>query len=151
AHANEIVANRIDVFIYDAGGSYALTHYEFLPNNPNGPTTEAPEAGEFGLNNPDATQFLTADFDVREGEKLVYVGLNLPLFIRERLKTGYYVNEVFEHDDLIDQLLSGTPSSGGSSNLAFFNTEVVQQPITTDGFLLEVDVSRLVAKVVVKA
>lgn len=144
---DEIVANTIDVFIYDDGGSYALTYYRFDPADD---LQDIPAAGEFAYN-AGGTQFITADFDVREGPKLVYVGINLPSFIVDRLKTGYYVNEIYEQTDLVD-LLADEIESGGSAEVAFFNTAIVKQDINADDLpTIAVSVSRLVAKVVVRA
>lgn len=144
---DEIVANTIDVFIYDDGGSYALTYYRFAPTAPLG--TAEPAAGFFNYNGT-GDQFLTADFDVREGPKLVYVGVNLPDFIVDRLKTGYYINEIYEQTDLID-LLTEEIETTGSAEVAFFNTAIVEHDVTADGAAIPVSVSRLVAKVVVMA
>lgn len=155
ATGDEIVANYIDVFIYDDGGSYSLTYYRFLPTAPLGNAT--PSEGFFNYNT-DGDQFLTADFDVREGKKLVYVGINLPDLIVERLKTGYYVNEIYEKDNLIDELIE-EQELGGSAEVAFFNTSIVKHnigdpdgttgPLIDDGLDIAVNVSRLVAKIVV--
>jgi len=148
ATVDEIKANTIDVFIYDDGGSYALTYYRFAPTAPLG--TAAPAEGFFNYNGT-GDQFLTGEFDVREGPKLVYVGINLPNFIVDRLKTGYYVNEIYEQTDLVD-LLANQIQAGGSAEVAFFNTAIVTTDITADDLpTIPVSVSRLVAKVVVKA
>src|SRR5690606_10467924 len=62
ATPQEIRANRVDVFIYDNGGGYALTHYPFTTLSA---TPATPGEGEFGFDNDD---FLTGNFEVREGE-----------------------------------------------------------------------------------
>ena len=150
ATEEEKKANTIDVFIYENGGSYALTYYHFKPNDPAGPTTGTVADGEFGLNNPEATHFVTADFDVRQGPKLVYVGINLPTFIVNRLRTGYFVNEIFQQTDLINELVTGALATG-SGELAFFNTEIVEHEVDADDEDIAVSVSRLVAKMIVMA
>src|SRR5690606_25122698 len=66
-------------------------------------------------------------------------------------------NEVFEHDDLINELAkeTETPTQGGSKRVAFFNTAQKIQNITggnpDNPVQISVSVSRLVAKVIVKA
>src|SRR5690606_233922 len=105
---------------------------------------------EFGLNNPEATHFVTADFDVRQGPKLVYVGINLPTFIVNRLRTGYFVNEIFQQTDLINELVTGALATG-SGELAFFNTEIVEHEVDAIYEDLAVSVRRLVSKMVVMA
>src|SRR5690606_3785640 len=74
ATSEEIYANTIDVFVYENGGSYAVDtfHFERNVNFVNDP----PAAGRFS-NPGDGTYFLTSAFEVREGPKLVYVGINL--------------------------------------------------------------------------
>ncbi len=146
ATSEEKVANSIDVFIYEDGGSYALTYYRF---DPAATLTDPPGAGEFAYN-AGGTQFITADFDVREGPKLVYVGINLPSFIVNRLRTGYFVNEIFQQTDLIDELVKDALPTG-SGELAFFNTAIVEHDVDADGENIPVSVSRLVAKVIVMA
>jgi len=150
ATVDEKVANYIDVFIYEDGGSYALSFYGRFTPNGTPPTVAIPTGTQFGIDNATQTQFVTADFDVREGEKLVFVGINLPDLIVDRLKTGYYVNETFEQTDLIN-LLANEQEIGGSSEVAFFNTALVPHDLTADDEILNVSVSRLIAKVVVMA
>ncbi len=143
----EKLAKTMDVFIYDDGGAYALTykHFDFAASGPTG-------TDKFIVDPDDDTKFTTAEFDVREGDKLVYVGINMPNFIVDRLKTGYYVNEVFEQVDLID-LLATNEVGNGSREVAFFNTST---PVTTainasSPTTISASVSRLVAKVIVMA
>src|SRR5690606_14164334 len=97
---DEMTAERMDVFVYDNGGSYAVQHFEFddYAGSVSGTPTAELVDGQFAINNGSNT-FLTAKFDVWEGVKLVYVGINLPDFIVSRLAMGYYVHEVFENKD----------------------------------------------------
>src|SRR5690606_20491628 len=156
----ETEIDQIDVFIYDNGGTYAVDHFNF--NNPVTGTDPLSGPQDYGISDngtggDDDDFYFTANFEVREGEKLVYVGINLPSWIVERLKTGFYVNEVFEHDDLINELAkeTETPTQGGSKRVAFFNTAQKIQNITggnpDNPVQISVSVSRLVAKVIVKA
>src|SRR5690606_13249504 len=93
-------------------------------------------------------------FQVREGDKLVYVGINLPALIRDRLSTGYYVNEIFEDPDLLSQLITPNATANGSAVVPFFSSsrdvnvkfDNVQDGVTTT---LDVTVNRLVSKVIV--
>lgn len=157
ATEDEIEVNRIDVFIYQNGGSYALDYFYF--DVPRG--TSAPLTGDHDFRieengvGPADDVFETQTFQVREGEKLIYVGLNLPNLILNRLKSGYYINEVFEADNLIDELAAiGTETGGGSREVAFFSANRLVQNITDAipaSDAIPVNVSRLVAKVVVKA
>ena len=153
---DEIHANHIDVFIYDDGGSYALKYERFTRATVDFDSSTDPADGEF-KNQNDAGAYVTGEFDVREGKKLVYVGINLPDLIVERLKTGYYVNEIYEQTNLIDELVNEIEAAG-SGQVAFFNTAIVRHnigdpdgggPLIDDGLDISVSVSRLVAKVVV--
>ncbi|GEM_PF-970543 len=154
AAPEEIYADHIDVFIYENGGSYAVDHHHFIRTaSPDFTSTTPPDEGEF-KNPSDGTTFVTAEFDVKEGDKLVYVGINLPDLIVDRLRTGYYVNEIFEDDDLLAELLSGSPGAGGASNLAFFSSTrgtnvTFAEADVVDDYTFNVSVNRLVAKVVV--
>src|SRR5690606_12741806 len=134
---------------YEEGGSYALTYKHFVF------TEDVPSNNsEFYISGND---FVTGKFDVREGKRLVFVGVNLPDFMVNRLKTGYYVNEVFEDADLVEELTkdsSGEATDSKPRKVAFFSTSVLPIDIVEDDpetDEISVSVSRLVAKVVVAA
>src|SRR5690606_13336410 len=152
----EMTAERIDVFVYDNGGSYAVQHFEFDDYAGSFSGTPTPELvdGQFAINNGSNT-FLTAKFDVREGDKLVYVGINLPDFIVSRLATGYYVNEVFENKDLIGELIN-VKQLNGSSYVPYFSNERGTNVVFSSSKLgtdpeIDITVNRLVSKIIVTA
>ncbi|MFC3197437.1 Mfa1 family fimbria major subunit [Parapedobacter deserti] len=156
ATPEEIYAEYLDVFIYENGGSYAVDHFHFVRTGPTpADFISANDPGEGEFKNPgNSSTFVTGEFEVKQGDKLVYVGVNLPDLIVHRLRTGYYVNEVFEDEDLLAELLSGTPSAGGASRVAYFSatrgTNVTFDDVTTiNPIATPISVSRLVAKVVV--
>lgn len=156
ATPEEVYADYIDVFVYENGGAYAVDHFHFVRTGPTPAdfiSAGDPNEGEF-KNPGNGSTFVTGEFEVKEGDKLVYVGINLPDLIVHRLRTGYYVNEIFEEEDLLAELLSGTPGPGGSSNLAYFSSNrdvnVRFDAVTTaNPIATTISVSRLVAKVVV--
>ena len=145
---DEMTAERIDVFVYDNGGSYAVQHFEFT----NFVTGTSPTGNSFAI---DENKFLTAPFSVREGDKLVYVGINLPDFIVSRLATGYYVNEVFENKDLIGELIN-VKQLNGSSYVPYFSNERGTNVVFSSSKLgtdpeIDITVNRLVSKIIVTA
>src|SRR5690606_18075368 len=79
-----------------------------------------------------------------------------PQFIVDRLEQGYYVNEVFENPNLISELIANE-TANGTANIAYFNSAVVSVQVggfagetdEIDGDPIEVEVERLVAKIVV--
>lgn len=133
----ETQINYIDVFIYDDGDGFALTYLHI------------DAAGLTRLGGPTPNVWTIDDpISVRTGQKQVYVGVNLPDHIVDRLKTGHYVNEEFSSVNLANDL-----DAGGDGTVAFFNTNVgashiysVNEGANTS---ITVDVSRLVAKIVV--
>jgi len=159
ATADETAANRIDVFVYENGGSYATDHFAFTNNigtDPIGGTVDF-RIAENGPGEADDV-YETATFQVREGNKLVYVGINLPALIRDRLSTGYYVNEIYEDPDLLSLLI--TPNTGpgvnGSASVPYFSssrganvTFTADDADNPDPDPFEISVTRLVAKVIV--
>lgn len=140
ATVEEKMVNDVDVFIYNNGGSYSVVHKEYTPGGPE-LIVQGTAPNEY---------WVTEDIELTEGPKLVYVGINLPDFIRDRLATGYYVNETFQRTDLITELLEGT-TGGGSSIVPFFNESIVNFDAGTDVGPIEVKASRLVSKIVVMA
>jgi len=144
ATAEEINATTMDVFIYNDGGSYTLAYTNRLTYSATGPLGNQFAPSTAG------TEFETAEFTITEGDKLVYIGINLPDLIANRLRTGYYVNEIYENPDLFSKLLN----NGGAGNVAFFNAGIVGHDFKAiadggDGPTVTIPVSRLVAKVAV--
>lgn len=138
----EVAVDYIDVFIYDDGGGFGLTHETILAAD----MTQGP------VGTPNVWT-LDDPIPVRPGRKQVYVGVNLPSYIVNRLVTGHYVNESFASADPAagdDDLVRST------GHLAFFNADltgdvhIVDVPETGTPTPFSVNVSRLVAKIIVK-
>lgn len=147
----EVYAETIDVFIYENGGSYPVDTFHFERALVDFTSATSPGPGLFkNINN--GPTFVTGEFQVREGDKLVYVGINLPNLIKDRLATGYYVNEIFEDPDLLGQLISNT-TGGGASRVAYFSSTrgvnvKFDEVATGTPIAATISVNRLVAKVV---
>ncbi|PPL02129.1 Mfa1 family fimbria major subunit [Parapedobacter indicus] len=144
ATAAEVAVDRIDVFVYDDGDGFGLTHASF------GVGAGASNFSSLGPGTPNAYQS-NSTIDVRTGRKQIYVGINLPTAIADRLKEGHYVNEVFSSDEFVNAL---------NGNVAFFNSDIDDDgtgeskhiyTITEAGpNTISIDVERLVAKIIVR-
>src|SRR5690606_40974017 len=101
---------------------FALDHFP-LTNADFSRVGPGTSTNQYTLDNP---------LSVRPGRKQVYVGINLPTHIVERLKAGHYINEVYS------SIVTGTPNSdalignGGAGNIAFFNSSTFNDDDDSD-------------------
>lgn len=140
ATTSETEIDYVDVFVYDDGDGFGLTYKRYM----------AAEVGVGTVPFPNLRK-ITPTLDVRTGRKQIYVGVNLPDEIVDRLKTGHYVNEVFSSINFVN----------GSGNIAFFNADIDDDGThnnskhifnIVEGGTNEVtiEVARLVSKIIVK-
>lgn len=140
ATTEETAIDHVDVFVYDDGDGFGLTYERYTAAQIAAGTVPFPNLRE-----------ITPTLDVRTGRKQIYVGVNLPDEIVDRLKTGHYVNEVFSTINFVD----------GSGNVAFFNADIdddgtgnnskhIYNIVEGGTNEITIDVARLVSKIIVK-
>lgn len=159
----EATINRVDVFIFDDGAPYGLIHRYF-----DQPADIYNTPGDLSA----GLKPLELE-DVKTGTKRIYVGINLTSAIIDRLIDNYsYLTDgiifnagasaPYNTDKLLEHLIAVTATPGtNDANLVMFNTSDFDNAdplkrniitITEAGpNAITVDVSRMVAKVAVKA
>ncbi|MCD8270877.1 MAG: Mfa1 family fimbria major subunit [Parabacteroides sp.] len=132
----ETVLGRAAVFVYSTSGAYQ-THKELSQS-------------DFVYDDVNHVYNAQTNVDASTGEKLIYVGINLPDGMVNAIKSGgVYAEYVLSNPNL---LYSAIVSGGTSGGFAMFNEKIEKKTLVEDASqnVFEINVKRMAAKVTVQ-